>query len=268
MFTPEQIEQFNRDGFVTVPGFFSAEEVAVLQDEIERFKADGLLRNVATEGDGKTHSTTKKNLQLCPTYPHSPRFKALPFDEKVVAAVSALVGDPVRLKLDQVFLKPAKDGAGTSWHQDNAYFRVEDPTKGVGMWIAVHDAFVENGTMHMVPGLQREWLEHTRDGGSDHHIRCYVDETQEVPCILPAGGVVFFAYGTPHCTKGNGTEKDRAGLAYHFFNADFPPKDGQPGALPYLSGDQADGGATAYGEDQRGKWKTLVEEFAKKPVAA
>ncbi len=258
MFTLEQIETFQRDGFFTVPHFFDAQETRALQAEIERFKAEGLLRNVSVDGDGKTTSATRRNLQLCPTYPVSPLFKALPFSPRVVEAISELIGDPCRLRLDQVFLKPAGDGAGTSWHQDNAYFRVTDPMKGVAMWIAVHDATIANGTMHMIPGQQYTELEHSRDPFSDHHVRCYPDESQEVPCELEAGGVVFFAYGTPHCTKGNMTDRDRAGLAFHFFLADFPPNDHNGGPMPFLTGKDAKGGEEEYGEDQRGKFAAMV----------
>jgi ectoine hydroxylase-related dioxygenase (phytanoyl-CoA dioxygenase family) len=260
VFSDKQLEEFRRDGFFTCHRFFTRAEVAVLQDEIERLKSEGLLRNVSTTGDGQTHSSSKRNLQLCPTYPHSPRFRALPFDEKVVLAISELIGDPVRLRLDQVFLKPAGDGAGTNWHQDNAYFKVQDPMRGVAMWIAVHDATVENGTMHMLPGLQYVELEHGRDLDSDHHIRCWPDESNQVPCELEAGGVVLFAYGTPHCTKGNRTTKDRAGLAYHFFHADYPSRDGFGDLAPFLTGPSASGGIAEYGEDQRSKWRSFVSE--------
>ena len=61
-FSAQQIERFRRDGFLTVPGFYGADEVAALQAEVERFKREGLVRNVATDGDGATHSTTKANL--------------------------------------------------------------------------------------------------------------------------------------------------------------------------------------------------------------
>jgi len=179
-----------------------------------------------------------------------------------VSAVSELIGDPVMLRLDQVFLKPGGDGAGTSWHQDNAYFKVKDPMKGVAMWIAVHDATIANGTMHMIPGMQYVELEHSRDLGSDHHIRCYPDESKQVPCEIAAGGVIFFAYGTPHCTKGNTTDKDRAGLAYHFYNAAYPPSDAISVPTPYLTGPQASGGEQEYGEDQRGRWDAIVAQFA------
>jgi ectoine hydroxylase-related dioxygenase (phytanoyl-CoA dioxygenase family) len=119
-FTPAQIQQFQEQGYLAVPDFYSAEETAAIRAEVERLTREGFLRNVATDGDGKTTSQSKQNLQLCPMYRQSPLFRALPFDPKVTDAISQLLGDPVVLRLDQVFLKPARDGMGTHWHQDNA----------------------------------------------------------------------------------------------------------------------------------------------------
>ncbi|HVF09834.1 MAG TPA: phytanoyl-CoA dioxygenase family protein, partial [Abditibacteriaceae bacterium] len=184
-FTPSQLEQFQQQGYLAVPDFWNAREVAAMQAELERLKRDGLLRNVATDGDGRTHSNVKVNLQLCPMYNKSDFFRAMPFAPKVVEAVRQLIGDPVLLHLDQVFLKPGRHGAGTNWHQDNAYFRISDPLKGTAMWTAVHDATVENGTMHIIPGSFREQYEHSRDPDSDHHIRCYPPEERAIPIELP-----------------------------------------------------------------------------------
>lgn len=261
--TPQQVSQFCKEGYVTVAQFWDADEVAALQAELERLRRDGKLRNVATDGDGKTHSQTVENLQLCPMSPHSGLFRALPFAPKVVEAVSRLIGDPVALHLDQVFLKPARHGAGTNWHQDNAYFRIDDPLKGTAMWTAVHDASVANGTLRVIPGSFRKLLEHTRDPMSDHHIRCYPDESAAVPLELPAGGVAFFAYGTAHATGPNMTDRDRAGAAFHFLNAAAAP----PGYFdsgwsnvphPLLSGSSASDGAMEYGVRIAGTWDEEV----------
>ena len=258
----EQIQQFREQGYLAVPDFWDADETAAMQAEVERLKRDGLLRNVATEGDGKTQSQTKANLQLCPMYDKSDFFRAMPFAPKVVEAVRQLIGDPVLLHLDQVFLKPARHGAGTNWHQDNAYFHIADPLKGTALWTAVHDATVANGTLHVVPNAFRKSLEHRRDPDSDHHIRCWPDETKAVPVELPAGGVVFFAYGTPHCTLGNTTEKERAGMALHFLNGD---EDGEAkggfgiGKRPILTGPDASGGEQEYGVRVAGTWEQEVE---------
>jgi phytanoyl-CoA hydroxylase len=221
-----------------------------------------MLRNVATDGDGKTHSGTKANLQLCPMWPHSAFFRAMPFAPKVAEAVSQLIGEPVLLHLDQVFLKPGKHGAGTNWHQDNAYFKIADPLQGTALWTAVHEATVANGTLHVIPGVFGETYEHRRDGDSDHHIRCWPDESQAVPVELPAGGVVFFAYGTPHCTLGNTTESERAGVALHFLTE--AASGGAEGGFtaekrPYLTGPKATGGEKEYGVRIAGTWDTEVK---------
>ncbi|MBI4551213.1 MAG: phytanoyl-CoA dioxygenase family protein [Candidatus Latescibacteria bacterium] len=262
IFTRPDIQQFREQGYVIKPKFFNKREVAALQAEVVRLKDNGFLRNVATDGDGKTHSTALRNLQLCPMYRHSTFFRALPFKPKVIQAVSELLGDPTILHLDQVFLKPGGDGMGTHWHQDNAYFKISDPMKGTAMWIAVHDATVVNGTLHVIPGSYREAYEHSRDPYSDHHIRCYPPEERAVPVELPAGGVIFFCYGTAHCTRENKTDRERAGVAYHFLRVDYA----QPNLIepdrdyrPYLTGPLATGGVKEYGVRVAGTWKEEVE---------
>jgi hypothetical protein len=261
-FSPAQIQYFQEHGYVVVPEFFNQKETRAIQTEVGRLKREGSLRNVATDGDGKTPSTSLRNLQLCPMYRKSPLFRALPFVPKVIEGVSQLLGDPIILHLDQVFLKPGKDGMGTHWHQDNAYFKIRDPMKGTAMWIAVHDATVANGTLHVIPDSWKEAYEHGRDPYSDHHIRCYPPEERAVPIELPAGGVVFFCYGTAHCTLENTTETERAGVAFHFLRADYaapewlaPDRDYRP----YLTGLSASGGLNEYGVRVAGTWEQEVE---------
>src|ERR1051326_8534003 len=242
----EELKQFQDQGYVVIPHFFSDREIAAMRAELERFKREGLLRNVATDGDGKTHSTKVQNLQICPITPKSEFYRALLFHPKVVSTVSQLIGSPVLHHLDQIFLKPGGHGAGTGWHQDNGYFKISDPTKGVGMWTALHDATVANGTMHVVPRTFTSVIEHARDGGSDHHIRCQVDESQAIPVEIKAGGVLFFNYGVPHCTKANTTDKERAGLALHFLRCDYKRTD-QNYTGPILTGPDATGGVKEFG---------------------
>ncbi len=263
----EQIVHFMAHGYVAVPDFWNANEVGAMQAELERLKQDGLLRNVATDGDGKTHSQTMVNLQLCPMYNKSDFFRAMSFAPKVIATVSQLIGDPFLLHLDQVFLKPGGHGVGTNWHQDNAYFKISDPMKGVALWTAVHAATISNGTMNVIPDSAHEALEHSRDPYSDHHIRCYPDESRAVPVELPAGGALFFAYGVPHCTRANNTDHERAGMAMHFLRADYAQSElihADRDTRPYLTGSQASGGLREYGVTVAGTWDSQVDRLCGK----
>jgi len=189
-----------------------------------RLFAKGEGGNVATEGDGKTESSRKKNLQIVPLSTRSRFFRDLPFRAEIRQTVRALIGGPLFLHLDQVFMKPARDGAGTQWHQDNAYFKISDPARGTGMWIALDDANLKNGTMQIIPGSHlNALLPHVRDMGSNHHICCQPDESRALPVAIPRGGCVFFNYGILHCTKENRSNHERAGLALHFVNGHYLP---------------------------------------------
>lgn len=271
MLTRQQVTEYRQRGFVIVEQFFSDGEVRAMLAELDRFKREGMIRNVATEGDGRTHSTRAANLQIVPLNDKSRLFRALPFAAKVREAVSMLTGDePFVRYLDQIFLKPGKHGAGTNWHQDNAYFNVEDASAGVGMWTALHDANQANGTLELVPGAQHGALAHRRDMGSDHHITCDVDESQAVPVIVPAGGVAFFNWSVPHCTRGNKTDKERAGLAYHFLpHAKMPEsRRSAPNKPVVITGPDATGGQHEYGEDLNGAWEQEVERLTSTAAVA
>lgn len=260
--TDSQLADYHRDGFTACPGFFSADEVALMRGELDRLVEAGMLRNVHTENDGATHSQKAFNLQICPLSPRSPVFRTLPFADRVVAQIGAILGSDFYLRLDQIFLKPARHGVGTNWHQDNAYFRDGADhlaSRGIGMWIALHDATVANGCMHVLPQAFARTRDHHRDPGSDHHITLLttpVEETHAVPVELPAGGALFFNWGVPHCTKANTTDRPRAGLALHFQDLALRPAGHEQ--QPVLAGPGADGGTRIFGEDLRGGWERLV----------
>ena len=236
--------------------------MSVIQAELARLQADGLLRNVVPGAEEEATLQRLQNLQICPLSPHSEVFRSLPYSDKVRESVHALLGEVFSLHLDQIFLKPARHGAGTSWHQDDSYFGTGEPTAGVGMWIAVHDASVANGTMHIVPGSHVKALEHGRDPGSDYHIRCQIDETTAniVPVEMKAGGALFFNFGVAHCTKANETDQQRAGLALHFLRASFTgvARAGRTDAFGPLWGPEYDAGQSAWGAPQDEAWAGYV----------
>lgn len=259
-----QIDQYHTDGYTPSPHFFDHDEVLLMQEELQRLQDAGMLRNIA-KGKGRPHTEEKVNLLVSPLSPKSEVFRALPYAAKVREAVSLLIGPDFHLQLDQIFLKPAHHGAGTSWHQDNAYFHCPDPHQGVGMWVAIHDAHRDNGTLHMVPGSHLRLLEHLKDEGSDGHVICHVDETVEqvVPVEMAAGGVVFFNYGVAHCTKGNQTDHPRAGLALHFVATKFLDLTRAASqARPKLAGPGFSFGRDEYGVNLQGDWERRVAEVS------
>lgn len=263
MLSEAELKTYSENGFVNVPAFFNEKEVNALQLELERFKSEGLGHDVNPK-------TGAVNYQVMPLHEKSDLMRALLFNDRVLACIRQLVGsDDVYRWLDQIFLKPAKHGSGTEWHQDNAYFKIEDPRKGMGMWIAIHDASRENGTMEMIPNSESVELEYAQSTGSDHHITAQnVDETGKVYVETAAGGCVFFNFGILHCTRANTTDKERAGLAYHFVaqEAAKASADGKahPAHVVIVSGRDCSGGENEYGVRVAGTWDAEVEKVIRR----
>ncbi|MEE2658236.1 MAG: phytanoyl-CoA dioxygenase family protein [Candidatus Latescibacterota bacterium] len=261
--TAEHVAQFRDQGWTCLPGLFDDREVAALQAEVARFQGEGLVRNVRTDNDGETHSEKEINFQLIPLFDKSDLMRALPFDPRVVNGISALIGDPFLLHLDQMFLKPAKQGTGTAWHQDNAYFKISDPLRGTAMWVAIHDAHVGNGTLQLLPGSHRHSFPHERDPYSDHHITFTPpDDAEPISVEVKAGGAAFFCYGTAHCTGDNPSDKSRAGVAFHFLHGDYAHDDlvaPDRNTRPFVTGPEAQGGIAEYGIAVGDSFGTEVE---------
>lgn len=255
------ISAFHQRGYCVVPDLFDPVEILALQEEVSRFEAEGLVRNVRTQGDGETPDQVQANLQLIPLFDKSDLLRALPFDDRVVNIVSSLIGDPYLLHLDQLFMKPAHHGTGTSWHQDNAYFKISDPLRGAAMWLAIDDANERNGTLRLVPGSHLTPFEHERDPYSNHHIRCYPPEQTAETIEVAAGGAAFFCYGTAHCTGDNHSDQVRTGVAFHFLHGDHASEDlvaSDRDRRPWITGDAARGGLDEYGVDVRSQFLRLA----------
>ena len=98
----------------------------------------------------------------------------------------------VKCMQSMLFIKPP-GYQGQSWHQDENYIPTRDRSL-IGAWIAIDDAYVENGCMWVIPGSQRAgYLFPTRKHGDpdefDTHDDMAVgfDESPQVPVEVKAG---------------------------------------------------------------------------------
>ena len=142
-----------------------------------------------------------------------------------------------------------------------------EKARGTGMWIAVHDATVENGTMSVIPRSHNELLAHARDSVSNHFITCEEDAwyrqaaNTAVPAVMKAGGVIFFSYNTAHSTGDNRSLHERAGLAFHVGPASL--HDAKPETPIVYPGAEGEGNQSAAQKDNE-VIKILQAKSAKK----
>jgi ectoine hydroxylase-related dioxygenase (phytanoyl-CoA dioxygenase family) len=229
--TDAQAEQFDRDGFVVLDGVFSAEEIAAVVAETDRFEAkvDAFLQRqadgrMAIAETGAITFTTHLVAQSAVLR----SFAAHP----VVAGLCAdLVGPDAIVYWDQAVYKKPEKPRRFPWHQDNGYAFVE-PQQYLTCWVALTDATPENGCPQVVPGVHR--------AGTIRHryvdplgFECFSDPPVE-PVVAPvgAGGIVVFSSLTPHLTGPNTTGAVRKAYILQYSPPSAVVLQGDPGKGP------------------------------------
>lgn len=138
--TREQVEHYNRNGYIMPLRIFTESEAA----ELRRY-FDGLLRTYTAEGKD-SYSISSAHLR------HGRVWDVLT-NPRVVALVSDLLGPSVVAWGSHFFCKMPRDGKTVSWHQDASYWPLT-PSKAVTVWLAIDDADRENACMRYIPGTQ------------------------------------------------------------------------------------------------------------------
>ena len=129
------------------------------------------------------------------------------------------LGDDILLKYDSCFLKPARSGSATPWHQDNGLWRDGD-LEPFNFWMALDPATIENGCLQMIPGSYKtEIVPHVMYPDSVHgelpHER--VEEMTDTFGIerieLQPGSIVVWHSSAWHYSPPNTSEMGRIAIA-------------------------------------------------------
>ena len=135
-------------------------------------------------------------------------FAAFAADPRVTDHVVDLVGPHLDCFLSQFIFK--NPGAwGQPWHQDSYYFPFEPARPVVGVWLAVTEATLENGCLHVLPGSHREPVhEHVPDRRPDANLG-YVeivdhDMAAAEPVLMDPGDLLLFDSHLMHRSTDNG----------------------------------------------------------------
>ncbi|MFF2847565.1 phytanoyl-CoA dioxygenase family protein [Streptomyces sp. NPDC058001] len=147
---------------------------------------------------------------------HEPRLAELARHPAILATVARFLdAEPVLLQ-DMALLKPPGGGREKPWHQDKAFFDIPLGTPVVGVWIALDEATIGNGCMHLLPGTHAE-------GPVVHFARrdfqicdTQVQTHRDTAVPLPPGGALFFDGLLHHGTPPNLTSTRRRAVQLHY----------------------------------------------------
>ncbi|MBT5168428.1 MAG: phytanoyl-CoA dioxygenase family protein [Opitutales bacterium] len=135
---------------------------------------------------------------------------------RIQGVVRSLLGQAVERYQTMALVKAANGGVEKPWHQDNAYFAVENMDQVIGTWIALDDATAENGCMRVMAKAHKL-------GPLRHHhtfdceiVTGRIDPALAIPVELKSGGMLVFHGNLPHQTPVNSSSNCRRALQYHY----------------------------------------------------
>ncbi len=119
------------------------------------------------------------------------------------------------------FIFKAPGAWGQPWHQDSFYFPFDPPRPIVGVWLAVTEATLENGCLHVLPGSHREPVhEHVPDRrpGANYGYVEIVDHDMDaaVPVPMQPGDLLLFDSHLMHRSTDNTSDGIRGAMVYHY----------------------------------------------------
>jgi non-haem Fe2+, alpha-ketoglutarate-dependent halogenase len=210
--TREQVEAFNRDGYLKGIRIFSDGEMAE-----HRAYFDALLARVLS-GGGTSYSISTAHLSYGKVYD-------LLTHPRIVQCVRDLLGEDVVGWGSHYFCKMPRDGKVVHWHQDASYWPMT-PSKTVTVWLAVDDADVENACMRFIPGshqfghLTYHLTEEAEDAVLNQKVENAEQFGQPVDVELKAGEISMHSDLLLHGSEPNRSDRRRCGLTLRYCAAD------------------------------------------------
>ncbi len=251
MLTTEQRTAYDRDGYVVIDGFLTANsiaaakaDIAALLDRVRSQTVDQGGVNLEKVGDasldwGAAVKRPGMVRKVQGAVFELPAVRSILCGPQMIAAAAACIGPVVHYHSSKAMLKPARGGAPKPWHQDAAYWP-DDATDQVTAWIALDDAGIDNGCVWAIPGShQLGLLPHQ---GKELQIEAAkIAADRAVPVPVRPGGLLLFHALVLHMSHRNDSDRDRWALIGDYDPRPNPALDAQ--------------GRRVEGMDERGVWR-------------
>ena len=229
-------EAWRDGGFFVREAVLAAAEIAALQEAAERcvlriaaamrasserYAIDG---NVYHEAGGSTvqleHAPGSRTIRVIEPFHHlDVQLDRLIDDPRIAEPMRDLVGDEcIALFTDKLNLKRPREGSRFRWHQDSPYWAhfADELDRLPNVLVTLDDADEQNGCFRVIRGSHRRGMlpglaGRGRLGPLFTDPRAF-DEADAVPCVVPAGSLVFFSPHTVHGSEPNRSGRRRRAL--------------------------------------------------------
>jgi phytanoyl-CoA hydroxylase len=251
MLSAEQKAQYQKDGFIIIPNFKTAAEIAALRaraaqvvNDFDPNAAQGIFttkdqkadeyflasdntvrcffEEEAFGADGQLKQPKELSINKIGHAMHDldPGFRAFTSDARLEQVARDLGLEQPQVWQSMYIFKQPGIGGEVRWHQDATYFETS-PISVTTFWFALEDATLENGCMWAEPGGHRTPLRERFVRNGDVVRMEKLDETPwptdatAVPLECKAGSLVCFHGLLPHYSAPNRSPVSRHAYTLH-----------------------------------------------------
>jgi ectoine hydroxylase-related dioxygenase (phytanoyl-CoA dioxygenase family) len=219
----DQIDFYHREGYLALEAITTPEEVEWLRGIYDRLFESRAGRERGDQFDlgGTDEEGSEARLpQILNPSMYAPELKEGLFRTNAFAVARQLLGEGTEPMGEHAIFKPARTGAETPWHQDEAYW---DPTldyTSMSIWIPLQPATLENGCMQFIPGSHQQQVQTHHTINHDPRIHGLevdaIDTSGAVACPIPAGGATIHHNRILHYAGPNNSDIPRRALILMF----------------------------------------------------
>ena len=202
----EEVEQFDKKGYLTIKNAFDSEFMEQIADLIDPFEAK-VTETLRGFQDGKVFISRAEEITFSThLVTLSEELKKFSKHEVFSSLCLDLVGKNVRLYWDQAVYKKPGTQEEFPWHQDNGYTFIE-PQAYLTCWLALTDTNETNGCPWVIPEIHR--LGTLKHDTTDLGFELPLSSSEAIPLPLEAGSIAVFSSLTPHRTGPNTSKEIR-----------------------------------------------------------
>jgi len=262
MLTPEQIQSYDKDGYLVLRDFVAPSTCDRLRQRAEElvhnFDPQGIVSIFSTHeqtrtsddyflesgdkirfffeenafnADGGLRQPKERSINKIGHALHDldPVFDEFSRRAEIKALVNDLsIDDPLLLQSMYIFKQPNIGGEVTC-HQDGTFLFTE-PLRVLGLWFALEDATIENGCLWAIPGGHKAGLKSRflRADGGGTRFETFDDSPwpaeKLVPLEVEKGTLIVLDPLLPHLSRENRSLKSRHAYTLHVIDAsaDYP----------------------------------------------
>ncbi|SEB16526.1 ectoine hydroxylase [Thalassobacillus cyri] len=225
----EQLDSYERNGFLQIENFFSEDEVSELQKGIFELQDDS--KDVTSDKVIREPQSDEIR-SIFHVHNDDEYFKKVAYDQRILDIVNHLLGSDVYIHQSRINYKPGFTGKEFDWHSDFETWHVEDGMprmRAVSLSIALSDNYTFNGPLMLIPGSQNYYVSCVGETPDDNYKESLKKQKLGVPdqeslrwlaeqgggISVPtgkAGSITLFESNTMHGSNGNITPYSRNNL--------------------------------------------------------